>query len=89
MLASNEFFGLHMAPGTGRFTLEEDKQRIAPVLQRMVQRKLEAYLEGGELHHYRFLFNIHWRYLQGLEIQSKSLSTAEFLEPWRLREAFS
>lgn len=52
------------------------------MLWRMVQRKLEAYLEEGDLHNYRFLFSIHWKFLEGLEVQyPKSFSTPEFLEP--------
>ena len=60
---------LHKAPGRGDFTIPEDKEWIANVLVRMIQRKLKYFLECKDLHNYRFLLNVQHHYLDGLSLQ--------------------
>ena len=45
------------APGSGEFTHEEDRRRIANVLVQMVWKKLRYLLDQGDWHGYRFLLN--------------------------------
>jgi len=54
--------------GDGQFTQESDREQIAPVLHRMVQKKLDFNLVEGEFHNYRLLLNMQRVHFRGLPI---------------------
>ncbi|CAE7939980.1 ANKRD17 [Symbiodinium sp. KB8] len=60
-------YGWIQAPvGGGQFTLPSDRDKLAPVVQDMVRRKLHAYLARGDLASYRMMLNmqnVHYRNL--------------------------
>ena len=67
-LFGREVLSLYKAPGRGSFAIETDKFAIAPVLLRMIQQKLQSYLDNKDFHKYRFLLSMQRHYLDGLEV---------------------
>ncbi|CAE7472666.1 unnamed protein product [Symbiodinium necroappetens] len=59
-------FGKGKAPGVGDFTFQEDRSRVAVVLQQMLWSKLQQLLENDP-HNFRFLWHVHHMHLEGLE----------------------
>ena len=62
-------FGREKAPvGLGHFTVESDRNMIAPVLQSMVRRKLHSYLNKADFHNYRVMLNLQKVHYRGLPL---------------------
>ena len=57
--------GVCKPPGTGDFTLEEDRALVGQVVTQMFQMKLQSFW-SGDFHRYRFLLNLRCYYFQGL-----------------------
>lgn len=60
------YVGAGQAPGQGSFSFEEDKIEVGGVVLEMLWRKLQQLLERQEVLKFRFLLNIHQKYLEGL-----------------------
>ena len=61
--------GVGKAPTRGEFSFEEDREKVAAVLLQMLWSKLHRLLEKGSLPNFRFLLNIHQKYLEGMNVQ--------------------
>eukprot|EP00438_Fugacium_kawagutii_P018431 Skav226163 [mRNA] locus=scaffold2279:81591:83868:+ [translate_table: standard] len=61
--------GLSKPPGEGRFTVESDRKRLAPVLQRLMWSRLHNLLFKKDFHNYRFVLNLQRHCFGGLEIE--------------------
>ena len=82
--------------GEGDFTVTDDRQKLAPVLRKIVAQKLNHSLRVGDLPGFRRHFNLQTVHLRGLEIPPLAgmLSScegdggvvAEFSAPERLEE---
>ena len=75
--------GLCKPPGTGDFTLEDDRAVVGQVVTQMFQMKLQSFWRSGDFHRYRFLLNLRCHYFQGLVCPilispSKSLELESF-----------
>ena len=57
--------------GEGDFTIQEDCQKLAPVLQSIVREKLRLCLEAGDLPAYRRHLNLETVYLRGFKVEQK------------------
>ena len=55
--------------GEGEFTVEEDRQKLAPVMKRIVEKKLLLSLEAGDLPAYRRHLSLQTVHLRGLQIE--------------------
>lgn len=66
-LSGNASLALYDPPGKGTFTVEDDKQKIAPVIKSMIEDKLQYFLMKKDLHNHRFLLSLQRHYLSGLE----------------------
>ena len=55
--------------GEGEFTVEEDRQKLAPVMKSVVDKKLLLALEAGDLPAYRRHLSLQTVHLRGLEIE--------------------
>ena len=53
--------------GEGEFTVEDDRLKLAPVMQKIVNRKLTLSLQAGDLPAYRRHLNLQTLYLTGLK----------------------
>mmetsp|Transcript_44755 Transcript_44755/g.104273 ORF Transcript_44755/g.104273 Transcript_44755/m.104273 type:complete len:619 (-) Transcript_44755:323-2179(-) len=67
-LCGREMLGLLKPPGTGRFSVERDRDKIAPLLVRLVRRKLQEYVDEANFPKYRFLLSVSHLYLDGLGV---------------------
>ncbi|CAK9088385.1 unnamed protein product [Durusdinium trenchii] len=56
------------SPGEGLFTVEEDRQRLGPVVLTTLQRKLRFLLQSGDLVGYRVLLNHQPLFLRGFHV---------------------
>lgn len=56
------------SPGEGQFTVEEDRQRLGPILLKTLQRKLRFLLQSGDLVGYRVLLNHQPLFLRGFHV---------------------
>eukprot|EP00439_Symbiodinium_sp_Y106_P035228 s1640_g4.t1 len=64
-------YGWMQSPvGGGQFTLPRDREKLAPVVQDMVRRKLHAYLARGDLDSYRIMLNMQNVHYRNLPIKS-------------------
>ena len=55
--------------GSGEFSVESDKEKITPVMQAIVKRKLILSLRAGDLPSYRRHLNLQAVHLQGLNVE--------------------
>ena len=61
--------GVGKAPTRGEFSFEEDREKVGAVLLQMLWSKLHRLLESRSLPNFRFLLNIHQKYLEGMNVQ--------------------
>lgn len=62
------FIGVVDSPGTGDFTIEEDRAQVGQVVLKMIWRKLHSYLKNGDRINYCFLSNVQHIYLKGFDL---------------------
>ena len=67
-LASHMGFS-RSSPGEGTFSESGDKAKLAPILQKSLQRKLRLLLEAQDLVGYRVLLNLQPVLLRGMMVQ--------------------
>ena len=60
--------GVADPPGTGDFTIEEDRKQVGQVVLKMIWRKLHSYLKNGDRINYCFLSNVQHIYLKGFDL---------------------
>eukprot|EP00438_Fugacium_kawagutii_P005700 Skav227830 [mRNA] locus=scaffold948:378224:380137:+ [translate_table: standard] len=61
--------GVGKPPGEGRFSVDSDRNRLAPVLQRLMWGKLHHLIFKGDFHNYRFMLNLQRHCFRGLEVE--------------------
>lgn len=66
-------------PGNGEFTVDSDRERIAPVVEALVKSKLEACLVAGDIHAYRVLLSLRSSIFSRLPCDYHSIGAPGFL----------
>ena len=56
--------------GEGNFTVQEDKQKLGPVMRQMIVQKLQQSLRSGDIPGFRRYFNLNGVYLRELQVES-------------------
>ena len=65
LIPSSSFFFIGQSAGDGRFSVEQDREKLAPVLQKALMRKLQFLLKAQDLVGYRVLLNLQTVHLRG------------------------
>ena len=65
LIASSSMFFIGQSAGEGQFSVPDDREKLAPVLQGALLRKLKFLLKAQDLVGYRVLLNLQTVYLRG------------------------
>jgi len=63
-----EMSGFSSSPGEGRFSFQQDLDKVGSIVVQLLWDRLHHYLEQGDLHNYRFTLNQQAVWLRGLDI---------------------
>lgn len=69
---------LFAPPGCGDFTVAADRQRIAPIMESLVEHRLDQYLRDGQLDDYRMLLSLRSSMMSGFSSCSRDVGVRRF-----------